>query len=182
MTQQETVNIVNTLSTVFPRDFKHIESDAQKKILLKQWYENLRRYPYEEVHKAVDDYIASSNYAPSIAQLREKLNEERKYRHDVPVECSICGGSGGIFYWRYHTDAPVGWYQHMAVCTCEAGKRVPFRGRLDYDVRQLKNLLKYDGKFKLSLPLSETQKRAEANEGMDVKKVMERLQVTVHAE
>lgn len=181
VTRDETKGILNILLAVFPQNFRHLESDGQRKIVVDEWYDKLCRYPYEEVHKAVDDYIASSNYAPSIAQLREKLNENRKYKRSPSVECNICGGIGGIIYYRYHTDAPVGWYEHMAFCTCEAGQRLPFKNRLDYDIRQIKNLLKHDNKFKLSMPLNQQQTPPEniGEKKVDVETVMERLKVMV---
>lgn len=185
MTREETKGILNTLLAVFPQNFRHLENDKQRKILVDQWYENLCRYPYEDVHNAVNVYISGSNYAPTIAQIRERLSEERKYKRRAPVECSICGGSGGVIYYRYHTDAPIGWYEHMAFCTCEAGQRLPFKSRLDYNVTQLKNLLKHDKKFRLTMPLNQQQtppEEMEKSEKIDLEKIMERLKVTVNVE
>lgn len=184
MTREEISSILNTLITVFPQSFRHLENNTQKTVLVDQWYENFSRYHYEDVHNAVNVYISGSNYAPTIAQIREKLNEERKYKKFAPVECDICGGIGGVIYYRYHTDAPIGWYKHMAVCTCEAGGRLLFRDRLAYNVTQLKNLLKHDDKFRLSMPLNQQQTPPEemGESKIDVKKVMERLKVMVDVE
>lgn len=184
MTREETGQILNMLFTLFPASYRHVSSKEQKSMLLGQWWEHLKPYPYEVVRKVVDKHIAASNYAPSIAEMREMVHNQRRYDRTKPVDCKICGGLGGIIYYRYHTDAPCGWYEHMAVCTCEAGERLPFRGRLEYNVNQLKNLLQHDKKFRLQMPLNNQQTVPEElpAEKENLENVIERLKVMINAE
>lgn len=184
MTRDETGKILNTLFTLFPAAYKHVSGSGQKEILLNQWWEHLKPYPYAVVRNVVDKHVAASNYAPSISEILAMIHNRRRYDRTAPVDCEICGGLGGIIYYRYHTDAPCGWYEHMAVCTCEAGERLPFRGRLQYNVNQLRNLLAHDKKFRLQMPLNNQQTEPEELpvEKENLQKVIERLKVMIHAE
>lgn len=184
MTRDETGKILNTLFTLFPTAYKHVGGNGQKEILLNQWWEHLKPYPYELVRDVVDKHIAASNYAPTIAEVREMVHSRRRYERNTPVDCAVCGGLGGVIYYRYHTDAPCGWYEHMAVCTCEAGERLPFRNRLQYNVNQLQNLIRHDKKFRLQMPLNNQQTKPEElpAEKENLQRVIERLKVMVNAE
>lgn len=75
MTKEETALILGIIKTAYPSAYKNMEkSEALNAVNL--WSEMLSDIPAEKIKKAVKKIIATSEFPPSIAQIRKEVLEE----------------------------------------------------------------------------------------------------------
>ena len=85
MTKQETAKIMAVFHVTYPRYYIG-QSEEEKRQALNIWAMMLEEYPYDIVQSAVKAVIATCKYAPSPADVIEKINDIRNADSMLPLE------------------------------------------------------------------------------------------------
>ena len=72
MTKQETIKIIMSLKTVYPKFFMATDK-LEVEALVDTWHEQFTKDPYSIVHEAVKALIATLKFPPTIADVKEKI-------------------------------------------------------------------------------------------------------------
>ena len=78
MTRSETVKVVDTIITAYPRSFADICEDKAKKTI-DLWAKLLGGYSFEEVLAATEQHIVESQFIPTIADIAMRIPKPSIY-------------------------------------------------------------------------------------------------------
>lgn len=96
MTKKETISLLSMLKSAYPKMYAGISDDEVKRAV-NLWSTMFKDYNYEIVIAAVKSYIASEKFAPTVADIIEKVklitepSEATEYEIWEDVRKAVCG-------------------------------------------------------------------------------------------
>jgi hypothetical protein len=85
MTKQEFSRLAEIIKAFYPRDLKMFENDLQREA----WFFALGDMDYETAQKAAIEHAKTSEFPPSIADIRRKYDEQRKTKVKTPLQAYL---------------------------------------------------------------------------------------------
>lgn len=124
MDNREFNRVTSILKSAYPR-LEYLNDPASTDVL----YNMLNRFEYQDVWQGIKNLIEMERYAPSIAVVRQYVEEAEKNRkqalyamtdkerEDNTVKCPKCNDAG--FLWVTYADGT----ETARICTCETAKK-----------------------------------------------------------
>ena len=74
MTKDETLSIIQLITTYYPNFKFKQESKEERQIILLAWHQVLQKYDFEETKQNVFDYAEFNSFAPKVADITQASN------------------------------------------------------------------------------------------------------------
>lgn len=128
MTKDETIAAITLLKSNWKSSLDKLSQD-QKREMVEQWHQELSKYNYATVCKAVSTVGRNAKFFPTTKEIIHEISNIKRTTH-TKNQCSVCYGTGMIPYSKpYDYGGSVGVQDvvYMARCSCntEANTKIP---------------------------------------------------------
>lgn len=121
MTNEETIAAITLLKSNWKSHLDKLGQNQKREMVI-EWHQELQKFEYEIVCKAVSTVSRNSKYFPTIKDIIHEISNVKRNTYTT-YKCNICDSSGMIPYTKmFDYGGSVGMQEvvYMARCSCNA--------------------------------------------------------------